>query len=141
MGTGRVSVVQILREGKQLVYRAHSPVQLAVNAQGVNVRPLDPSAVAWSSTGALGRVAPARSRDDENVWFDLTTDGATAWDLLCEAARLQGYRSDDLAPIADVDRDGIAAVLRAFAKAMQLAPEEPRHKPAATGSQPRGVTA
>lgn len=136
-----MSVVQILREAKALVYRSHTPVQLAVNAAGVNVRPLDPEAVAWSSTGALGKVAPARSQDDDGCWFDLTTDGKAAWDLLDEAARLQGYRLGE-APIVSVDKAGLRAVLACFAKAIWLAPTEPAHyKPAATGSAPRGQAA
>lgn len=137
-----MSVTAVLREAKALVYRAHTPVQLAVNAQGVNVRPLDPAAVAWSSTGAIGKVAPWMSGTDDRVWFDLTEDGKAAWDLLDEAARLQGYRLGE-APIVSVDRDGLPAVLRCFAKAILLAPEEPRRprfKPSAgTGGAPRGA--
>lgn len=140
-----MSVQTVLREAKAVVLRAHTPVQLAVDARGVNVRPLDPRAVAWSSTGAVGKVAAWMSGTDDTVWFDLTADGNAAWDLLNEAARLQGYRRDEHAPIADVDRDGLPAVLRCFAKAMQIAPGEPRRrglKPAAgTGGAPRGATA
>ena len=87
-----MSVTAILKDAKAVVQRAHTPVQLAVNANGVNVRPLDPGAVAWSSTGAIGKVAPWMSRTDEKVWFDLTEDGYAAWELLNDAARLQGYR-------------------------------------------------
>lgn len=135
-----MSALQILREAKAVVYRAHSPVQLAVDARGVNVRPLDPTAVAWSSTGALGKVAPWMSADDPKIWFDLTTDGNAAWNLLDEAARLQGYRLGE-APIVSVDQDGLPAVLRCFAKAMQLAPEPEfrRRTPARVGSAPRGT--
>jgi hypothetical protein len=137
-----VSVLEILKDAKAVVYRAHTPVQLAVNAAGVNVRPRDPGAVAWSSTGALGKVAPWMSGSDDRVWFDLTEDGKAAWDLLNEAARLQGYR-DDTAAVTLVDRDGLSAVLRMFAKAILIAPDEPRRArfktSAATGGSPRGA--
>lgn len=139
-----MSVTDVLSEAKALVYRAHTPTQLAVNAAGVNVRPLDPGAVAWSSTGALGRVAPWMSREDDRIWFDLTEDGNRAFDLLNEAARLQGYRRDNEAPVADVDRDGLSAVLRCFGKAILLAPEDEtrrRRAPARVGGQPRGTEA
>lgn len=139
-----MSAAQVLREAKQVVARAHTPVQLAVDARGVNVRVLDPRAVAWSSTGALGKVAPWMSRDDDRIWFDLTADGKAAWDLLDEAARLQGYRLGE-APIVSVDREGLPAVLMCFAKAIQLAPDAVRRarRGAArgTGSLPRGSEA
>lgn len=138
-----MSAAQVLREAKAVVQRAHTPTQLAVDARGVNVRPLDPTAVAWSSTGALGKVAAWMSRDDDRIWFDLTEDGNAAFDLLNEAARLQGYRRDEHAPIADVDRDGLPAVLRCFAKAIHLAPDAPRRRAltsaSGTGGQPRGA--
>lgn len=135
-----VSVTQILREAKEVVVRSHTATQLAVNAAGVNVRPLDPSAVAWSSTGALGKVAAWMSQTDPEIWFDLTPDGNAAFDLLNDAARLQGYRLGE-APIVSVDRDGLQAVLRAFAKAILIAPSEdrPRRAAARTGAQPRGA--
>jgi len=136
-----MSVIAILSAAKAIVYRSHTPVQLAVNEAGVNVRPLDPGAVAWSSTGALGKVAPWMSGTDDRTWFDLTEDGKAAWDLLNEAARLQGYR-DDTAAVTLVDADGLSAVLRMFAKAILIAPEEPRHPrraPSRVGSLPRGT--
>jgi hypothetical protein len=140
----RMSVDQILREAKQVLTQGgHTTQRLAVNHRGDFVRPLDLKAVAWTSTGAVGKVAPSLSRTHASIHFDLTTEGQEAIDLLNEAAHLQGYRGDPDYPLAEVDKDGLAAALRCFAKAMQLAPSErPRRKPAAgTGSAPRGTEA
>lgn len=126
----------VLREAKHLVTRAHTPTQLAVDARGVNVRPVDPSAVAWSSTGAIGKVAPGRSIHDEKVWFDHTEAGYQAWLLLNEAARLQGHPGHT--PVINADRAGLPAVLRVFDKALQLTPDADRRS---RRGSPRGAAA
>jgi hypothetical protein len=132
-----VSVGQILREAKQVVAREHTAVQLAVDAHGRKVRnPLHPTAVAWSTVGALVKVAPRRPEVVAEGKSPGSSDDANrAYDLLEEVAVSQGF-----ANTVEVDQAGHGAVLRLFDRAMQLAPDEPRHKRAAgTGSTPRGT--
>lgn len=134
-----MSVGQILREAKQLVQRDHTAVQLAVDERGQKVRnPLAPTAVAWSTVGALIKVSPRRPEIVAEGKSPGSSDDANrAYDLLEEVAVSQGF-----AHIGEVDDAGHGAVQRLFDRAMQLAPEPPRHKRSAgTGSKPRGQEA
>lgn len=134
---------QVLQEALQLITREHTHVQLSADEHGLKVRnPLNVRAVAWSSVGALIRVAPA----DAKVTAEHLAPGhlGAAWEaflLLEEAAGLQGY-----ANTVEVDRAGRDAALRMFWKALQLAPDAVPGRRASwgraggTGSAPRGAT-
>lgn len=137
-----MSVDQILREAKQVCARDHTATQLAVDAHGQKVRnPLAPAAVAWSTVGALIKVAPrnpgvvAEGKSPGN-----TDDAYRAFLLLEEAAVEQGFLCT-----VDVDEAGLGAVQACFDRAIDAAKRMPgraRRKPAAgTGSQPRGSQA
>lgn len=133
---------QVLSESMQIIPRHHTSVQLSVDERGLKVRnPLHPRAVAWSSVGAMIKVAPG----DAKIVAEDKSPGhmpavGDAYDLLEEAARLQGY-----ANTVEVDRAGAAAARRMFEKALQLAPDERRVRPlrssGGTGAAPRGATA
>ena len=136
-----MSVLTVLREAKAICKYAHTATQLAVDANGMKVRnPIAPSAVAWSSVGALIKVAPGNpSIVAENRSPGHTVEAHRAFLLLEDAAVDQGC-----ANTVEVDRAGFGPVMAMFDRAMQLAPDvEPaRRKPAAgTGSAPRGQRA
>lgn len=137
-----MTVRQVLQEALQVITREHTHVQLSADERGRKVRnPLNVRAAAWSSVGALIRVAPA----DAKVTAEHLAPGhlGSAWQaflLLEEAAGLQGY-----ANTVEVDRAGRDAALRMFWKALQLAPEDERGRVSwgrrsGTGSAPRGAT-
>lgn len=137
-----MSVRQILQEALAVVARDHTAVQLSVDEHGVKVRnPRNPQAAAWSSVGALVKVAPR--------YPDIVAEGKSpgntdaAWEayvLLDKVARLQGF-----AHTVAVDQAGQPFALAMFRKALTLIDEParpPRRKPAAgTGAAPRGATA
>lgn len=139
-----MTATQVLREAFAVVQRDHTAVQLAVDVHGDRVRnPLAPSAAAWSTVGALIKVAPANAK----MVAEHKAPGhiGAAWEaflLLTEAATQQGYGGD--CPTVYVDRAGPAAVANMFMRALQLADDEPRarRRPAAgIGSSPRGTDA
>lgn len=108
---------------------------LAIDEPGLKVRPRDPRAVAWTSVGALCKVAPGYSASDPSVYADHTDAAWSAYLLLDEAALKQGH-----ATTVEADRAGWAAVDAMFAHAIDLY-EPPRRRLSAvgTGGQPRGV--
>lgn len=133
---------QVLREAYEVVRRDHTHVQLAVDARGVKVKnPRSPRAAAWSTVGALIKVAPRYPNviSDDGVPGHIDA-GWTAFELLTIAAEQQGH-----ANTVEVDRAGPDAVYAMFLRALDLAPaDEPRTRyPAAvgTGTSPRGVEA
>lgn len=130
-----MSVRQVLKEALAVTTRAHSTTQLATDAHGVKVRPLDSRAVAWSSTGALIKVAPSGQSTPGMVQH--TEDAWQAYLLLGDAATEQGYEH-----VAAVDTAGCAAAQRMFWRALQLVDPAPRRRTrATTGSTPRGAAA
>lgn len=139
----------VLKEALRVVERDHCAPPpwrtfLAVDDTGQGVKPLDPRAVAWTSIGAVCKVAPGLSATDPTVWADHVSVAWEAALLLDEAAGQQGY-----AHSTNVDRAGRAAALRMFWRALQLA--EPDHTPggrrrraaagAGSGSSPKGAAA
>lgn len=134
-----MSVMQILQDALQVVARDHTPVQLSVDEHGLKVRnPRAPQAAAWSSVGALVKVAPrypdivAEGKSPGN-----TDEGWEAYVLLDRVARLQGF-----AHTVAVDEAGQQFALAMFRKALTLVDAPPRRspwKPARVGSAPRGT--
>jgi hypothetical protein len=94
---------QVLQEALAVISRDHTRVQLSADLHGAKVRnPLHGTAAAWSSVGALIKVAPA----DAKVTAEHLAPGhlGAAWQaflLLEEAAVQQGY-----ANTVEVDRAG-----------------------------------
>lgn len=134
-----MSVIQILQDAKQIVARDHCAVQLSVDAHGRKVRnPLAPAAAAWSTVGALVKVAPRRPEVvAEHKSPGNTEEAWQAYLLLEQAAVQQGY-----ANTVEVDEAGHGAVMAMFDRALQIAPAAPRRKRApGTGAAPRGVAA
>lgn len=133
---------QILQEALAVISRGHTPVQLSADLHGVKVRnPLNERAAAWSSVGALIKVAPADAKiTAEHLAPGHLGTAWTAYELLEKAARLQGH-----ATTVEADRAGQAAALAMFRKALTLVDDQPRRrgfKPSAgTGAAPRGATA
>jgi hypothetical protein len=133
-------VRRVLVEAKELVLRSPAPTSrrpypLAVSATGERCKPASTLAVAWSSVGALCRVA---SDGNPERWSSHTEAGWQAFILLCEVATEHGYACTN-----DVDKAGAGAVAEMFARAISLADEteqRPRRAPA-RGTHPRGVPA
>lgn len=134
----------VLREALAVIERDHAappPFQtfLAVDEHGEPVRPVDATAVAWTSVGAVCRVAPALSASDPQVWADHISVAFEAAGLLDQAALLQGYPDT-----TSVDRAGREAAMRMFWCAINFADPEPRRRlrsATGTGSSPRGEVA
>lgn len=135
-----MTVRQIIQEALAVISRDHTPVQLSVDVHGQKVRnPRNPQAAAWSSVGALVKVAPrypdvvAEDKSPGN-----TNEAWEAYVLLDDVARLQGY-----ADTTKVDEAGQAAALAMFRKALTLVDDEPHrplHAAAGVGAAPRGAT-
>lgn len=138
----------VLKSALAVIERDHTAPDpgrtfLAADEHGRGVRPLDPSAVAWTSVGAICKVAPGLSAADPQVWADHLSFAWDAYTLLEQAAEQQGY-----AHTVDVDRAGREAALRMFWRALQLCDPEPRRRrrntpPAGSGSgaNPKGAAA
>lgn len=129
-----MTVRTILQEALAVVARDHTAVQLSVDQQGNKVRnPRSPLAVAWSSVGALVKVAPRYP----NVVAEDKSPGNTdeawrAYEVLERVAVLQGF-----AHTVEVDEAGQQYALAMFRKALTLVDDPPRRarKPAgATGA-------
>lgn len=137
-----MSVELVLREAKQVVARDHTAVQLSVDVHGLKVRnPIAPAAVAWSTVGALIKVAPRNPGIvAENKSPGNTDEAYRAYLLLEDAAVEQGF-----AHTVAVDEAGHGPVLAMFDRAIDAAqrmPQRARRKRAAgTGSRPRGEAA
>ena len=134
-----VTARQVLKEALAVIARAHTPVQLSTDLHGAKVRnPLNQQAAAWSSVGALIKVAPA----DAKITAEHLAPGhlGAAWQaflLLEQAARQQGFVNT-----VQVDEAGLAAAQRMFWRALQLCDDEPRRRPlrtVGTGGAPRGA--
>lgn len=129
----------VLKAALAVVTRDHAQITrgLAVDQHGQPVAPTDPSAVAWTSAGALIKVAPSHQ---EPPALTHTVEAGEAYDLLERVAAEQGYQS----PSA-VDAAGREAVQRMFWRALNLTepPERRRWRGPAlrTGSSPRGADA
>lgn len=134
----------VLREAYEVVKRDRTATQLAVDAHGVKVKnPRSPRAAAWSSVGALIKVAPRYPKIVSDDGVPGHIDAAwTAFEFLTIAAEQQGYTNT-----VEVDRAGPEAVYAMFLRALDLAPaDEPsgpdRRRPSSsTGALPRGVEA
>lgn len=127
----------VLKAALRIIERQHTSTQLAVDADGRKVVALHPGAVAWSSVGALIKVAPSHAEPPAPQHTN------AAWDaflLLTEAAEQQGYPHT-----AAVDEAGREAALRMYWRALQLVEPETRRRRRApapgTGSSPRGAAA
>jgi hypothetical protein len=135
-----MTVRQVLQEALAVITRDHTATQLSVDQHGRKVKnPRGPRAVAWSSVGALIKVAPR--------YPDIVVEGKSpgntdeAWEayvLLDRVARLQGF-----ADTVRVDEAGQQFALAMFRKALTLVDDPPRasrRAPAAgTGAAPRGA--
>lgn len=134
---------QVLREAYEVVKRDHTATQLSVDEHGIKVKnPRSPKAAAWSTVGALIKVAPRYPNvvSDDGVPGHIDA-GWTAFEFLTIAAEQQGYTNT-----VEVDRAGPEAVYAMFLRAIDLAPADEssrvRRRPASgTGALPRGAAA
>lgn len=120
----------VLRRALIVVSRDHTVTQLAVDEHGRKIGPCSGRAVAWSTAGALIRVAPNRAPGGpSHTWA-----AWLAWLELQAAAEHDGYRS-----VVEVDQAGAREVWAMFSRALNQEIEPFRRRDrAAAGSRPRG---
>lgn len=117
---------RVLREALAIVARDHCRVQLAVDYRGRKCAPLAREAIAWSTVGALIKVAPNREPDGPSH----TWPAWLAYLALQEQAERMGFLGT-----AAVDRAGQAEAVHMFRRALNADTER-----RAMGSRPRAGT-